>query len=110
MQRGKTTQKPYRARAVGRFILLLMAAAILADGMVGDSGLLAVFGARRDFRALAIQIDQLRAQNTSLRETARRLREDPATIESLARRELGFIRPGEKVFIIRDVGRAPTAR
>ena len=110
MQRGKTARRPYRPRSVGRFILLLMAAVILADGMVGDSGLLAVLRARHDFRALAVQIDQLRAQNTSLRETARRLREDPATIESLARRELGLIRPGEKVFIIRDVGSAPTAR
>jgi cell division protein FtsB len=87
-----------------------MAAAILADGMVGDSGLLAVLRAGRDFRALAIQIDQLRAQNKSLRETARRLREDPATIESLARRELGLMRPGEKVFIIRDAAPQPRAK
>ena len=39
----------------------------------------------------------------SLREDARRLREDPAAIEEIARRELGLMSPGEKLFIIRDV-------
>jgi hypothetical protein len=36
-------------------------------------------------------------------ERARRYREDPATLEELARRDLGFIKPGEKLFIIRDL-------
>ena len=34
---------------------------------------------------------------------ARRLREDPAAIEEIARRELGLIKPGERVFILKDV-------
>ena len=34
-----------------------------------------------------------------MRNEARRLREDPTAIEELARRELGLIKPGEKVFI-----------
>jgi cell division protein FtsB len=38
-----------------------------------------------------------------LREDARRLREDPAAIEEIARRELGLMSPGEKLFIIRNV-------
>ena len=41
-----------------------------------------------------------------LRALARRLREDPAMIEDLARRELGLIRPGEKLFIIREIAPA----
>ena len=32
-----------------------------------------------------------------------RLNEDPATIESLARQELGLIKPGEIVFILKDM-------
>jgi cell division protein FtsB len=31
------------------------------------------------------------------------LRENPQAIEEIARRELGLIRPGEKLFIIKDV-------
>ena len=49
----------------------------------------------------------MRAENQRLREQARRYREDPATIEELARKDLGLIKPGEKLFIIRDL--PPTA-
>ena len=38
-----------------------------------------------------------------------RLRTDPAAGEERARRDLGLIKPGEKVFIIRDVGPAGTS-
>ncbi|MGE3405088.1 MAG: septum formation initiator family protein [Vicinamibacterales bacterium] len=38
-----------------------------------------------------------------MREEARRLREDPSAIEDIARRELGLIRPGEKLFILKDI-------
>jgi len=34
---------------------------------------------------------------------ARRLREDPSGIEDQARRELGLIKPGEVLFIVKDV-------
>ena len=44
-----------------------------------------------------------RAENQWLREEARRLREDPSAIEEIARRDLGLIKPGEKVFIIKDI-------
>ena len=44
-----------------------------------------------------------KAENARLREEVRRLTEDPAAIEEVARRELGLIRPGEKLFIIKDV-------
>ena len=30
------------------------------------------------------------------------LRKDPETIEGIARRELGLMKPGEKLFIIKD--------
>jgi cell division protein FtsB len=31
------------------------------------------------------------------------LKEDPAAIEEVARRELGLIKPGERLFILKDV-------
>ena len=42
----------------------------------------------------------LRAENDGLREDVRRLREEPRTIEELARGQLGLIHPGEKLFIV----------
>jgi len=78
----------------------------MADGLVGERGLLAMVQARRHYQELEATITRERAENARLREEARRLREDPAAIEELARRDLGLIRPGEKVFIIRDIAPA----
>jgi cell division protein FtsB len=33
----------------------------------------------------------------------KRLKDDPAAIEELARGELGLMRPGEKLFIVKDL-------
>ena len=59
--------------------------------------------ARQDHDELAAAIARQRAENARLRDEARQLREDPSTIEEIARRDLGLIHPGEKVFIIKDV-------
>ena len=91
-------------------LLLFVASVIAIDGLVGDRGLLAMMRARREYDTAAAAVAGQRAENARLREEARRLREDPAAIEEIARRELGLIRPGEKVFIIKDVQPAGTAR
>ena len=83
---------------------------MIVDALVGERGLLAMRRARRQYSELSASIVQLRAENVRLREEARRLREDPTAIEELARRELGLIRPGEKVFIVRDHAPSPNAR
>jgi cell division protein FtsB len=107
---GRRTAEPTppgRGRRTARLLLLFVAAAIVVDGLVGERGLLATLRARRGYDELSATLARERADNARLREQARRLREDPAAIEEIARRELGLIRPGEKVFIIKDV--APAA-
>lgn len=84
-------------------MLLFATCALVANALVGESGLLATRMANREQARLAARIDALKAENEELRELARRLREDPAFIEELARRDLGLIRPGERVFILRSV-------
>ena len=76
---------------------------LVIDALVGDKGLLAMIQARQQFRALEQSLADVRAENARLRDEARRLREDPTAVEDLARRELGLMKPGEKLFIIRDV-------
>jgi cell division protein FtsB len=76
---------------------------IVADAVVGDQGLLAMLRARRQHDELESATNRQRAENARLREEVRRLTEDPSAIEEIARRELGLIRPGEKVFIIKDL-------
>ena len=80
---------------------------IVVDAVVGDQGLLAMQRTRRQHDELDRATTRQRAENARLREEVRRLTEDPDAIEAIARRELGLIRPGEKVFIIKDLKPQP---
>jgi len=97
-----TTPARLRRRAV-QYVLVFIGCVIVVDALVGDKGLLAMMKARQEYRVLEGSLDQARAENARLREQARRLREDPAAIEEIARRELGLVKPGEKLFIVKDV-------
>jgi cell division protein FtsB len=92
-----------RRRRIVHWLVMLFAAVVVVDAIVGEQGLLATLRARREYEQLAATIERQRAENSRLREEARRLREDPAAIEEIARRELGLIRRGEKVIILKDL-------
>ena len=96
-------KRPDRTRRIAQALLLFIAAVIVVDALVGEQGLFAMLRARRQAEELAATIARQKAENARLREEVRRLNEDPAAIEEVARRELGLIRPGEKVFIIKDL-------
>jgi cell division protein FtsB len=101
-----TPKRSPRARRVAQALLLFVAAVIVVDALVGDQGLFAMLRAQRQAEELAATIARQRVENARLREEVQRLTEDPAAIEEVARRELGLIRPGEKVFIIKDLSPA----
>ena len=104
MKKISPTEPPRRRhRRVLQYVFLLAGCVLVIDALVGDKGLLAMIQARQTYRALEGSLADVRAENTRLREQARRLREDPAAVEELARRELGLIKPGEKLFIIKDI-------
>jgi cell division protein FtsB len=94
---------PAGRRWIVHGLLFFAAVAFVANALVGDQGVVATLRARRQYDQLAATIARLRAENARLGEEARRLREDPAAIEEIARRDLGLIRPGEKVFIVKDL-------
>jgi len=94
---------PGSNRKLLRWLLIFAASLIIVDGLFGERGLLAMMRARHDYEELSATIARQRTENTRLREEARRLREDPRAIEEIARRELGLIKPGEKVFIVKDL-------
>jgi cell division protein FtsB len=91
-----------RGRIV-RYLIIAVGCVLIIDALVGDRGLLAMVKARQQYRSLETSLVRSREDNAQLREQARQLREDPQAIEDIARRELGLIRPGEKLFIIKDV-------
>jgi cell division protein FtsB len=92
-----------RGRRIARYVLGFVTVVLVIDAIAGEKGLLTLLKARRDFSAVEHSLQRARRENAQLRDEARRLREDPAAIEELARRELGLIKPGEKLFIIRDI-------
>ena len=100
-----TTSTPPRRRRgnIVRYLIVAVGCVLIIDALVGDRGFLAMLKARQQYRTLETSLVRSREENTQLREQARQLREDPQAIEDLARRELGLIRPGEKLFIIKDV-------
>jgi len=102
-RRAQALTRPTRNRRIVRLLLALVATVIIVDGLVGDRGLLAMLRARHEYDDLAASIARQRAENARLRDQARRLRDDPTAIEEIARRELGLIRPGERVFIVKDI-------
>ena len=63
----------------------------------GDNGLPALLRVRRDMQSLTQQIAALRAQNAQLKARVEALRNDPSTIEVIARETLGLARPDEFV-------------
>src|SRR5262245_22339996 len=92
-----------RGRLAIEYALLLIGAVVFVDALVGEKGLVETVKKRQEFKVLEQSIQRARAENALLREEAKRLRSDPAAIEDLARRELGLIRPGEHLFILKDV-------
>ena len=86
-----------------QYLLLFVGAVLLIDALVGDKGFVAMLRAREDYRRLETALASARGENARLRSEARRLREDPEAVEDIARRDLGLIRPGEKIFVLKDV-------
>ena len=84
------------------YLLVFATVVLFADALVGERGLVATTRARRAAGDVSDQLDRLRRDNQRLRESAKLLRENPSTIESLAREELGLIRPGEVLVILKD--------
>ena len=109
---SRPRQTPAAPRATGRRLLQLLigfvAIVLFVTALAGENGFLDTIRARRQYRDLASTVTRLERENAALRAQARRLREDPRTIEEIARRDLGLIRPGELLFIVKNVDAAVT--
>jgi cell division protein FtsB len=92
-------------RRLLNYVLALVTVVLVADALVGDKGLIETMRARRQYADLAASLAVVRQRNAQLRDDIRRLKEDPGTIESIAREELGLMRPGEVLFVVKDADR-----
>ena len=91
-----------KRRRTLQMLLAFVTLVLVINALVGERGLMETLRARKQHQELVGSIERLRTENARLRDEARRLRTDPATIEALARQELGLIKPGEMLFIIKD--------
>jgi cell division protein FtsB len=89
-------------RRMVRTVLVLVLVLAVADGVFGERGLLANIDVRQRIAAKQSSIDEMTTRNDTLTEEIRRLREEPSAVEELAREELGLIKDGELLIILRD--------
>jgi cell division protein FtsB len=81
---------------------LCFAACVLAvNALIGERGLSETLRARREFREAVSDLSRLQYENAALSEAISRLRHDATTIESVARAELGPIRQGEILVVVK---------
>ena len=93
---------PATRRRTLQMLLVFVTLVLVINALIGERGLTQTLRARKQHQELVTAIERLRAENARLRDEARRLRSDPGTIEALARQELGLIKPGEMLFIVKD--------
>jgi cell division protein FtsB len=91
-----------RRQKLVRYTLLTISAAFMVSALVGEKGMLSSLRARRQYAAVQQQLINLRVENQQLLDEMRRLKSDPAAIEEEARRNLGLIRQGETLVIVKD--------
>jgi cell division protein FtsB len=103
-----STVAPAPRRRTLQILLVFVTLVLVINALVGERGLMETLRARRKHQELVSSIERLRADNTRLREQVRNLLSDPRTIEALARQELGLMKRGEVLFIIKDARPAAT--
>ena len=89
---------PWSRRAV-----IFVSCALAMNALIGERGLAATLRARQQVQQTTDELTRLKRQNADLRRQASHLKTDLRTIESIARAELGLIRKGEVLVILKDL-------
>ena len=89
--------------------VLCFAACVLAvNALIGERGLSETLRAHRDFDAAVAELSRLQYENAMLSDDIRQLQDDAPTIEDVARAELGLVRPGEILVVLKSPVAAAT--
>jgi cell division protein FtsB len=92
-----------RASPWTRRLLVFVSCLLLLDALFGDKGLAETLRARQDLRRASANLDSLKRENAVMRGQVRRLQGDPAEIEAVARKDLGLVRRGEILIVLKDL-------
>ena len=91
-----------RRRRVVTWALSITLGVLLVNALIGDAGYLAYLRIQNEEATLKANVARIRIENRGLQQQGRRLQNDPTAIEEAARRELGLVKPGETLVILRD--------
>jgi cell division protein FtsB len=89
-----------RRHRIRRLVLLGIASLLLFGFVLADGGLLSIAWRTVQVRHLEEQVVELEARSAALQREIELRRDDPATIERIAREEYGMIYPGETLIRI----------
>jgi len=87
--------KPAKPLWIAYGVVLL---ALATASAFHPSGLRKARALSADVRRVSEENEKLRERNQRLRREARALAGDPAALERAAREELGYVRPGERIY------------
>jgi cell division protein FtsB len=75
---------------------------LMVNALVGETGYLANLRADREYTEVQDALARTRLENQQLQDQIRRMQDDPAALEEVARREHGMLSPGETLVIVKD--------
>ena len=84
--------------------------ALLAlQDVFGTHGIVAMRKSQREAAQVQKEISQITEENRQMQNHIQKLKSDPATIERIAREEMGLARPGDYIFQISPKSGAPSS-
>jgi cell division protein FtsB len=94
------------------YAIAFVCAVLLVNAIAGERGYLELRRLQRHHAEATAALARRRAETAELKARIERLRTDPSAIEYAIREQLGYARPGEMVFPVREgsvsPGQAPT--
>jgi cell division protein FtsB len=100
--------REFLRRNLSWFLAFALSLLLLQD-IFGTHGLIAMRRSQQEAAQVQREIDQINDENRQLQGRVKALKSDPATIERIAREEMGLARPGEYIFKIPSKPGAPPA-
>lgn len=96
---GKGNKPAVLSRAAWILLGLAFLAAIVIDAFFSDSGILQVWQLERDYKQIAKEIRRIEGENIELQRKIEELEARPDAVEDVAREDLGFVKPGEEIYL-----------
>jgi cell division protein FtsB len=96
-----------RGRAWTGRVLCFAACVLAVNALIGERGLSETLRARRNFDTAVAELSRLQYENATLGDVIRRLQYDASAIENVARAELGLIKPGEILVVVKPSSTTP---